>query len=141
MASFHAAHAARSPVPVEQYRSYDYEAAPDPARELEAALRALVGGPGAIGVEASSLPVAVADVLRTDGSELVPVDELVVAARRVKLPVELDAIRRASHLSDVVQAAVKELAQPGHERGRGRRAGSGGDGEGGRAAACPRSSP
>ena len=36
-----------------------------------------------------------------------------MAARRIKLPVELDAIRRASHLSDVVQAAVKELAQPG----------------------------
>jgi Xaa-Pro dipeptidase len=113
IASFHAGHAARSPVPVEQYRSYDYEQAPAPAVELEAALRALIGGPGSIGIEASWLPVAVADVLRADDSALVPVDELVVAARRIKLPVELDAIRRASHLSDVVQTAVKELAQPG----------------------------
>jgi Xaa-Pro dipeptidase len=113
VASFHAAHAARSPVPVEQYRSYDYERAPAPAAELQAALRGLNGGPGRIGVEASSLPVAVADVLRAGGAELIPVDELVVAARRVKLPLELEAIRRASHLSDVVQRAVKELAQPG----------------------------
>jgi Xaa-Pro dipeptidase len=113
IASFHAAHAARSPVPVEQYRSYDYEQVPAPAVELEAALRALTGGPGRVAVEASSLPVAVADVLRAEEAELVPVDELVVAARRIKLPVEIEAIRRASHLSDLVQAAVKELAQPG----------------------------
>ena len=49
VASFHAGHAARSPVPVEQYRSYDYERAPAPAAELEAALRALTGGPCAPG--------------------------------------------------------------------------------------------
>ena len=113
VASFYASHASRSPVPVAQYRSYDYERAPDPAGELTRALGDLAGGPGAIGVEASSLPTAVADVLRAQGGVLVPVDDLVVAARRIKLPVELDAIRRASHLSDVVQAAVKELAQPG----------------------------
>jgi Xaa-Pro dipeptidase len=113
VASFHAAHAARSPVPVAQYRSYDYERAPAPAVELAAALRGLTGGPARIGVEASSLPLAVADVLRADGAELIPVDEIVVAARRVKLPLEIDAIRRASRLSDLVQGAVKELAQPG----------------------------
>jgi Xaa-Pro dipeptidase len=113
VASFHAAHAATSPVPVVPYRSYDYEVAPAPAAELAAALQALAGEPGRVGVEASSLPVAVADTLRAAGAELVPVDELVVAARRVKLPLELEAIRRASHLSDVLQQAVKELAQPG----------------------------
>ncbi len=64
VASFHAGHAARSPVPVEQYRSYDYERAPAPAAELETALRALMRGRGEIAVEASHLPVAVADLLR-----------------------------------------------------------------------------
>src|SRR3954454_22775594 len=53
IASFHAAHATRSPVPVEQYRSYDYEQAPAPEVELEAALRALTGGPGPVGIEGS----------------------------------------------------------------------------------------
>ena len=113
IASFHAAHAARSPVPVEQYRSYDYQRAPAPEVELEAALRGLAGGPGRIGIESSSLPVAVADVLRAEGAELIEVDELVVRARRTKLPVELEAIRRASRLADLVQSAVKELAEPG----------------------------
>jgi len=113
VASFFALHASRSPVRVVQYRSYDYERAPDPAAELAQALGELVGGAGPIGIEASSLPVAVADVLRAAGGVLVAVDELVVTARRIKLPVELDAIRKASHLSDIAQAAVKELAQPG----------------------------
>jgi len=113
VASFHAAHAARSPVPVEQYRSYDYERAPAPEVELEAAIRGLAGGPGRIGVEVSSLPVAVADVLRAEGAELVEIDQLVVRARRIKLPVEIEAIRRASRLSDLVQSAVKDLAEPG----------------------------
>ena len=113
VASFHAAHAARSPVPVEQYRSYDYESAPAPEVELEAALRGLAGGPGQVGVEAASLPPGVADALRAEGAELMEIDELVVRSRRIKLPVEVDAIRRASRLSDVVQGAVKELVEPG----------------------------
>jgi Xaa-Pro aminopeptidase len=113
VASFHAAHASRSPVPVEQYRSYDWERAPAPEVELESALRALAGGPGAIGVETAALPVALADVLRAEGAELIEVDELVVRSRRIKLPVELEAIRRASRLSDLVQSAVKQLAEPG----------------------------
>jgi Xaa-Pro aminopeptidase len=78
VASFHAGHAARSPVPVEQYRSYDHEAPPAPAAELAGRLRELARGVRRIGVEASSLPVGVADVLREDGSELQSVDELVV---------------------------------------------------------------
>ncbi|HET6173685.1 MAG TPA: Xaa-Pro peptidase family protein [Gaiellales bacterium] len=113
VASFHAAHAARSPVPVEQYRSYDWQSAPAPEVELEAALREVTGGPGRIGVETASLPVGVAEVLRAEGAELVEVDELVVRARRIKLPLEIAAIRRASRLSDIVQSAVKELAHPG----------------------------
>jgi Xaa-Pro dipeptidase len=113
VASFHAGHASRSPVPVEQYRSYDYERLPAPEVELEAALRGLAGGPGDVGVEGSSLPVAVADVLRAEGAELTEIDDLVVRARRIKRPVELEAIRRASRLSDIVQASVKGLAHPG----------------------------
>ena len=52
-------------------------------------------------------------MLRAEGAELTEIDELVVRARRIKLPVEMDAIRRASRLSDVVQGAVKELVEPG----------------------------
>ena len=101
VASFHAAHAARSPVPVEQYRSYDYERAPDPAGELARPARRSPTAPGAIGVEASSLPVAVADVLRRDGSELVPIDDLVdrgaahqAAGRARRHPARLAPLRR-----------------------------------------------
>jgi Xaa-Pro dipeptidase len=112
-ASFDAAHAAGAPVPVETYRSYDYEQQPDPSGELLAALARLVPGGGRLGVEARSLPLHVGEALHAGGLELVAVDELVVEARRVKLPDEIEAIRRASRMADVVQQAVKEAAQPG----------------------------
>ena len=88
----------------------------------------------------SSLPVAVARrPARPRAPSCVEIDELVVAARRVKLPVELAAIRRASQLSDVVQSAVKELAQPGRQRGRGRGARAGRHGARRSGGACRRS--
>src|SRR5262249_5650459 len=51
--------------------------------------------------------------LRARGLELVAVDDLVVDVRRVKLPSEIEAIRRASKLADVVQQAVKDGSEPG----------------------------
>ena len=44
---------------------------PHPRSSWRRRSRGLAGGPGQIGVEASSLPVAVADVLRAEGAELV----------------------------------------------------------------------
>jgi Xaa-Pro aminopeptidase len=113
IADFHAPHAAGSPFPVETYRSYDYQEAPDPRGELIAALHDLVEGAGRLAVEADTLPMVVADAVRAEGIELVDVDDLVVSARRIKLPDEIEAIRRASHLADVVQQAVKDRAEPG----------------------------
>src|SRR3978361_318514 len=46
VASFHAAHAERSPVPVEQYRSYDFQEPPAPAAELAAAVAAVTRAAG-----------------------------------------------------------------------------------------------
>ncbi len=83
---------------------------PDAWAEFEHALEVR---PGRTGVEAAALPLRVAELLRARGAELVPVDRIVVEARRRKLPVEIDAIRRASRLADVVQQAVKDEAQPG----------------------------
>jgi Xaa-Pro aminopeptidase len=113
VASFHAAHAAASPFPAVPYRSYDYERQPDPAGELEQTLASVLGAPGRIAIEAGSLPLAPADALRARGFELVPSDELVLAARRIKGPDEIEAIRRASRLADVVQQAIKDEAAPG----------------------------
>jgi Xaa-Pro dipeptidase len=113
VADFHAGHAAESPVPVTTYRSYDHLRAPQPAAELERALLAAAGTPGPIGVEARSLPLASADALRARGFELRPCDDEVVAAGRVKGPGEIEAIRRASRLADVVQQAIKDQAAPG----------------------------
>ena len=113
VASFHAAHAARSPVPVEQYRSYDYERAPAPAGELRPRCAAWRAAPG----RSASRRRRCRSRSPTSCGRRAPSSSRSTssscAARRIKLPVELDAIRRASHLSDLVQSAVKELAEPG----------------------------
>src|SRR5262249_57826375 len=80
IADFHVPHAAGSPFPVETYRSYDYQRAPDPRGELLAALQTLVAAPGRLAVEADTLPAVVADALRARGVELVAVDDPVVSA-------------------------------------------------------------
>ena len=86
---------------------------PDALGALEQALGELSPDKGRVGVEARELPFRVAELLRRPGVELVAVDDLVVAARRRKLPVEIEAIRRASRLADIVQAEVKARAAPG----------------------------
>ncbi|MBD0291064.1 MAG: aminopeptidase P family protein [Thermoleophilia bacterium] len=100
-----------SPLPVVVARTHAFVGTPpDAVAELE---RTLEIPPGKTGVEARALPLRVGELLRERGAELVPVDGLVVEARRRKLPVEVEAIRRASRLADVVQQAVKDEARPG----------------------------
>jgi Xaa-Pro aminopeptidase len=109
--TFYAQHAEASPFPAVVARTHAFVGTPPDARaELE---RALEIPPGKTGVEAASLPLRVSELLRLRGAELVPVDRLVVEARRRKLPVEIEAIRRASRLADVVQQAVKDEARAG----------------------------
>jgi Xaa-Pro dipeptidase len=111
------ADAAGEGVAVASYRSYDYERPPNPPGELQQALGAALDeaglARGPTGVEAAALPLLVAEWLRELGRDPVACDELVVGARRVKEPVEIDGIRRASRLADVVQQAVKDHAAPG----------------------------
>jgi Xaa-Pro aminopeptidase len=98
---------------VRAYRSWDHERAPDPWGELAAALDALELAPGPLGVEAGMLPLRTAELLRARGCEPVDVGDLVVDARAIKLPDEVDAIRAASRLADVAQRVVKEHAHAG----------------------------
>ncbi len=102
---------------VTAYRSYDYMRAPDPPAELRRALAAALDEAGLVrgptGVEARSIPLLVAEWLRELGREPIGCDDVLVDARRVKEPVEIEAIRRASRLADVVQLAIKEHAVPG----------------------------
>ena len=98
-------------------RSYDYLAEPDPLRAkseglAEALSRCGCSG-GRLGVEPGWLPMRTADELRGLGFELCDVEADVVAARAVKLPVEIDALRAAAALADVAQRTIKERAEPG----------------------------
>jgi Xaa-Pro dipeptidase len=113
VADFYDGFARTARVPVRSYRSYDIHTPPDPPRELERVLPEVGLQPGTLGVEVSTLPTRVADALRTAGFELVPVDDLVLESRRRKLPLEIDDIRRASELADIVQTAVREHAEAG----------------------------
>jgi Xaa-Pro aminopeptidase len=99
------------------YRSYDFQRAPDPAGELRSTLLAALDeaglAPGPTGVEAESLPHAVAEWLREAGRTPVACDAAVASSRGASGPADLDAVRRASRLADVVQRAVKDHAAPG----------------------------
>ena len=111
-----AAHAGRAEAPdvrVLAYRSYDHLRPPDPWRELEAAIAELPLTPGSVGVDAGALPLRVADLLGSRGCEPVDVEGALAELNRIKLPDELEAIRRASRLADVVQQAVKDHARAG----------------------------
>ena len=117
-----------------QYRSYDYEKRADPAGELTRL--SATGGrrPQRSASRPSSLPTAVAGVLRAAGGVLVAVDDS-SWRRGIKLPVELDAIRRGP--TSPTSPRPRQGARPaGHERGRGRRARAGPDGDARPAVAC-----
>ena len=112
--TFYAGRAEGCALPVVVSRSHAFAGAPpDAPAELERTLAALPLEPGRTGVEAAGLPLRVAELLRARGCTLAPIDGLVVEARRHKLPVEIEAIRRASRLADTVQRAVKAAAAPG----------------------------
>jgi Xaa-Pro dipeptidase len=109
VADFHAADVRARGAQVVTYRSYDFQQEPDPAGELRAALLIALDaagiGPGPTGVEALSLPHAVAEWLREAGRTPV--------ACEIAHEPELEAVRRACRLADVVQQAVKDHAAPG----------------------------
>jgi Xaa-Pro aminopeptidase len=111
VADFHAPDVRASGARVVTYRSYDYERAPDPAGELRTALLAALDEAGfaqsATGIEARHLPHAVADWLQRSGRTPVSCDAA------VEVTPDLDAIKRACRLADVVQQAVKDHAAPG----------------------------
>jgi Xaa-Pro dipeptidase len=112
--TFYASRANGCPCSVVVTPSHDFIGTPpDACVELGRTLAGIPLADGLTGVEAGWLPLRVADLLRARGAELVPVDTLVVEARCHKLPIEIEAIRQASRLADVVQQTVKDAAEPG----------------------------
>jgi Xaa-Pro dipeptidase len=65
------------------------------------------------GVEPDHLSLRAAELLRDNGATPVAVEGLLLRARRIKLPSEVEAIRHACRLADTVQATVRRLAEPG----------------------------
>jgi Xaa-Pro aminopeptidase len=86
---------------------------PDPIASLEETVGSLPIAAGPIGVDPGHLPVRVGDLLRRVGAETVSVEQLLIDSRRIKLPVEVNALRQAAALADTIQMAVKDSAEPG----------------------------
>jgi Xaa-Pro dipeptidase len=95
---------------VRAYSSYSFEHAPDPFRALSYFLGLAAER---VGVEAATLPLAMAEQLRSNGHELVVIDEAVVEVRASKTEDDIAPLRRACALADVVQRAAKEHAAAG----------------------------
>src|SRR5207244_5736214 len=106
VADFHAPDVRPSGVRLVTYRSYDFERPPDPAGELRAALLSALDDAGfeqgPTGVEARHLPLAIGEWLQQSGRSPVSCD---VA---VEITADLEAIKRACRLGDVVRPAVQE---------------------------------
>jgi Xaa-Pro aminopeptidase len=111
VADFHAPDVRPSAARTVMYRSYDFQRRPDPAGELRtafvAALEEAGFAPGPTGVEARNLPHIVAEWLRQNGRTPTACDAA------VQVTPELEAIRRACRLADIVQQSVKDHAEPG----------------------------
>ena len=111
VADFHAPDVRSTGARLVEYRSYDFERAPDPAGELRTTLLSALDdagfAQGPTGVEARHLPYAVAEWLRQSGRTPVTCDAAVAVTP------DLDAVKRACRLADVVQQAVKDHAEPG----------------------------
>jgi Xaa-Pro aminopeptidase len=117
VADFHASDVRPCGARVVTYRSYDFRDPPDPHGELRKTLVAALEEAGfdrsATGIEAASMPYAIAEWLREEGRPPVACESAVAASASVPSGPQLDAIRRASMLADVVQQAVKDHAAPG----------------------------
>jgi len=117
VADFHTTDVRACEAQVVTYRSYDFRSAPDPAAELRIALVAALDAagmdPGPTGVEAMTLPHAIAEWLREAGRTPVACDTAVASSRGVAAAPGPDQVLRACRLADVVQQAVKDHAAPG----------------------------
>jgi methionine aminopeptidase len=111
VADFHAPDVRPSEATLVTYRSYDFRRPPDPAGELRAALGSALDearfGRGSTGVEARHLPHVVAEWLLESGRTPVGCDDA------LEITPDLEAVRRACRLADIVQQAVKDHAAPG----------------------------
>jgi Xaa-Pro aminopeptidase len=111
VADFHTPDVRPSEASVVTYRSYDFKQRPNPAGELRTALASALDAAGftrsATGVEARHLPHLVAEWLLESGRTPVSCDGA------LEITPDLDAIRRACRLADVVQQAVKDHSEPG----------------------------
>src|SRR5262249_7987035 len=117
LADFHLSDVRADDIPAVTYRSYDFRRAPEPAGELRTTLLAALEdagiGPRPTGVEAGHLPHAVALWLTEVGRAPVALGPGATSAGRVATTPDLDAIRAACRLADVVQQTVKDLATAG----------------------------
>ena len=111
VADFHTPDVRPSEASVVTYRSYDFTRRPDPVGELRTALVSALDAAGfarsATGIEARHLPHLVAEWLLESGRTPVSCDAA------LEITPDLDAVKRACRLADVVQQAVKDRAEPG----------------------------
>ena len=113
---YYAPYAADAAVDIEIVRSYSYLEEIDKLAELADALAARVGPHvERLGWEPRTLPAAVHEVLdrRIEVGEWVDLERELERTREVKTEDEIERIRRAAGVADVIQQAVKERVRPG----------------------------
>lgn len=113
---YYAGYAADTPAEVVLFPSYSHLRPLDQVGEQAQALATRLGRSiHRLGYERRTLPAGLRDELqaRIEIGEWVDIASELEQARAVKLPVEIDALRAAARVADIVQATVKEQARAG----------------------------
>lgn len=113
--SYYAGYQGEAVIDTQLYTTYDYLRPPEPTSALSEAIAESLGSLRRVAYEPHSFSQALlGGVERRIGSlSLVDVEGLLELDRRIKLPSELRAIRRASTVADLVQETARTFARDG----------------------------
>jgi Xaa-Pro aminopeptidase len=113
---YYGAYAGRSAIDVHLFPTYSHTHPPEPTSAFGDAVAEVLGSaPGNVGIEGHSLPLSSLGAVRSRvrAREWIDIADDLEQARRIKLPEEVEAIREACDIADLMQRTLKATAEPG----------------------------
>jgi Xaa-Pro dipeptidase len=114
--NYYAPYGEACPIEIDIFPTYSHTTPLDQVAEVAKAAAARLGSRvGRLGYEARTLPAGTREAIESHVtvSQWVDISDALERMRVVKAPEEIDAIRRASEIADLIQQFVKDSAEPG----------------------------